>query len=73
MVGFLEAAERRPQRRGWWIGLLAVTAVVALLLLVHRILEISAEQPGPDRYEYEVTQVLRAELLETIRQAGEIK
>ena len=60
----------------WVFGMLALVAIVPFYYAEERhwvqrdrIFEISAECAGPNRYEYQVTQILRAELLETIRQA----
>ena len=64
----------------WVFGMLAL----ALLIQFHyaeeqrwiqrdRLGEISPDAPAMGRYEYDVTQVLRSELLERIGQAGEIR
>ncbi|MEO5917458.1 MAG: hypothetical protein ABIS50_24735 [Luteolibacter sp.] len=57
----------------WVFGMLVMVALVPYQyaeerrwIQQDRIYEISAEFPGPNRYEYDVTQVLRQELLESI-------
>ncbi len=61
----------------WVFGMLVMVALVPYhyaeerrWIQQDRILEISAESPGPSRYEYEVTQILRQELLESIDLSG---
>ena len=61
----------------WVIGMLVLAALVPFhyaeerrWIQQDRIYEISAEFPGPNRYEYEVTQILRRELMESIELPG---
>ena len=63
----------------WVFGMLVLAVLVPFHYAEERrwiqqdeIYKISAEFPGPNRHEYNVTQILRAELLEMIDQAGEI-
>jgi hypothetical protein len=64
----------------WVFGMLALVAMVPFYYAEERhwvqrdrLFEISAECPGPSRYEYEVTQLLRAEVLEMMKPAEGIR